>query len=138
MNLSEAMLRVARRKNRFANATFVHGDAAALPFEDASFDASCISFALHEMPASVRERVIREMARVTKPAGRVVIVDYALPRNRVTSWLAFHVIELFEHKAYASFATTDLHRLLDDAGVELSSRRYALLGMAQIVTGRRR
>lgn len=37
LDLSDAMLRRARRKNRFAHAMFVHGDTTALPFADASF-----------------------------------------------------------------------------------------------------
>ena len=85
IDLSEAMLRVARRKNGLPNVTFQRADATALPFEDANFDAACVSFALHEMPATIRERVVREMARVTKVGGTVVVVDYALPRNRAAS-----------------------------------------------------
>ena len=42
IDLSEAMLRVARRKNRFSNVTFLRGDAVALPFGDESFDAACV------------------------------------------------------------------------------------------------
>ncbi len=137
IDLSEAMLRGARRKNRFGNVTFLQADAADLPFEDESFDASCVSFALHEMPVSIRERVIREMARVTKPGGSVIVVDYALPRNRVASSLAYHIIKLYERDHYASFVNADVAALLESAGVEPSGHRPALLGFAQVTTGRR-
>jgi len=137
IDLSDAMLRIARRKNRFANVTFQKADAANLPFQDASFDASCVSFALHEMPGSVRERVVREMARVTRPGGSVTVVDYALPRNRVGRSLAYHLIKLYERDHYASFVRCDLAALLASAGIELLERRRALLGLAAIVTGRR-
>jgi len=137
IDMSEAMLRIARRKNRFSNVTFQQADAADLPFEDDSFDASCVSFALHEMPSSIRDRVVREMVRVTKPGGLVIVVDYALPRNRVASSFAYHVIKLYERDHYATFVKSDLAALLENAGVELAEQRSALLGMAQIKTGRK-
>lgn len=137
IDLSESMLRIARRKNRFPAVTFQQADATALPFEDASFDASCVSFALHEMPPSIRERVAREMARVTRPGGSVTVVDYALPRNQVTSSLVLHIVKLYERDHYASFVRSDVVALLRNAGIDVSERRPALLGLAQIVTGRR-
>ena len=137
IDLSEAMLRVARRKNCFPNVTFQQADATELPFEDASFDASCVSFALHEMPASVRERVVREMARVTKPGGSIIIVDYGLPRSHLASAIAFHIIRLYEHDHYKTFVKSDWRALLEGAGVEVSDERPALRGMARIMTGRR-
>ena len=36
-------------------------------------------FLLHEQPEHYRERTIRELFRVVKPGGRIVIVDYAKP-----------------------------------------------------------
>lgn len=125
IDMSEAMLCVARRKNRTPNVTFLQADAADLPFEDESFDASCVSFALHEMPPSIRERVVRAMARVTKPGGAVIIVDYGLPRNRVASWLAYHIVKLYEPNRYASFVKADVAALLEgawDRAVRSSSR----------------
>jgi demethylmenaquinone methyltransferase/2-methoxy-6-polyprenyl-1,4-benzoquinol methylase len=137
IDLSEAMLRIARRQNRFPNVTFQQADAAELPFDDETFNASCVSFALHEMPISIRERVIREMARVTKPGGSVTVVDYGLPRNRVASSLVFHIVKLYERDHYASFVRSDLNAFLLNAGVDPSEHRPALRGLAKILTGRR-
>ena len=137
IDLSEAMLRVARRKNRFPNVTFQQADAAALPFDDGTFDAACISFALHEMPASIRERVVREMARVTRPGGAVIVVDYALPRRRALSSIAYQVVKLYEAESYPGFVTSDVAALLEPAGIDVRSRHPWLLGLVQIVSGRR-
>lgn len=137
IDLSDAMLRVARRKNGLPNVTFQRADATALPFEDASFDAACVSFALHEMPATIRERVVREMARVTKPGGTVVVVDYALPRNRVANWLAYHIVKQYERDHYETFVRSDIARLLERASIDTSRRRPALFGLVQITTGHR-
>ena len=135
IDLSEAMLRVARRKNRFSNVTFLRADAAALPFGDQSFDAACVSFALHEMPASIRDRVVREMARVTKAGGVAVVVDYGLPRNRVASWLAYHIVKLYERDHYATFVRSDLAAVLESAGIRVSDDRLAVGGLARITVG---
>lgn len=138
IDLSDAMLRIARRNNRFPNVTFQQADAVALPFADGSFDASCVSFALHEMPAGIRERVVREMARVTRPGGRIVVVDYALPSRPVSRWLAYHIIKLYEREHYATFVKSDVVGLLDRLGIEVSDRRPVLRGVAQVIVGRTR
>ncbi|HWQ49364.1 MAG TPA: methyltransferase domain-containing protein, partial [Methanosarcina sp.] len=84
IDLSEAMLNVAKKKNKYRNAKFEIADATNLPFEDNSFDISSISFALHEMPLSIREKVLKEMVRVTKPKGIIVIADYDLPKKKIS------------------------------------------------------
>jgi SAM-dependent methyltransferase len=52
------------------------GDARKLPFDDASFNVVLSSMALHNIyNADERQTAVREIARVLKPAGRVLIVD---------------------------------------------------------------
>jgi demethylmenaquinone methyltransferase / 2-methoxy-6-polyprenyl-1,4-benzoquinol methylase len=57
--------------------TWVNGDALALPFPDASFDAVTISFGLRNVPDP--EAALAEFARVTRPGGRVVVCEFADP-----------------------------------------------------------
>jgi demethylmenaquinone methyltransferase/2-methoxy-6-polyprenyl-1,4-benzoquinol methylase len=130
------MLRVARRKNHFANATFMAGDATALQFPAGRFDVSCISFALHEMPPSIRERALREMIRATRPGGRILVVDYALPRNAVARWLVLHLVGLYERAHYAEFVRADLPALLRRLDLDVASDHRALLGAARVVIAR--
>ena len=117
IDLSQSMLRIARRKARDRRVTFRIADARELPFEDARFDVCCVSFGLHEMPISVRHQALLEMARVTKPNGNVVIVDYALPENPIASTLVYHLVKLYERDNYAEFVRSDLHAVLDRAGL---------------------
>ena len=66
IDLSAAMVEEARR--RFPDARFREGDAEALPFDDARFDAAICGFGLLHMPAP--ERAIAEAHRILRPGGR--------------------------------------------------------------------
>ena len=66
------------------------GDAQALAFEDDTFDGTCIAFGIRNVPD--RARGLAEMARVTKPGGRVAILELSEPRGGIWGPLArFHV-----------------------------------------------
>lgn len=52
------------------------GDATALPHSDSAFDLVFTSLFLHQLEPDVRAAALSEMARVAKPGGRVLIVDY--------------------------------------------------------------
>lgn len=54
-------------------------DSSALGFESGRYDQAVVFFLLHEQPEAVRRETLREVMRVVKPGGRVVIVDYHLP-----------------------------------------------------------
>ena len=74
-DFSEGMLAEGRRRR--PDMPFTHADAMDLPFEDASFDVTTISFALRNVadPAMA----LREMARVTRPGGRLVLCEFSSP-----------------------------------------------------------
>lgn len=58
----------------------VAGDATKLPFDDGVFDAVTISFGLRNVVD--HRKALREMARVTRPGGRLVVCEFATPTNR--------------------------------------------------------
>ncbi|GAD83754.1 demethylmenaquinone methyltransferase [Nocardia asteroides] len=62
---------------RFRQVPMVAGDAMALPFADDSFDAVTISFGLRNV-ADI-DLALREMLRVTKPGGRLVVCEFSTP-----------------------------------------------------------
>lgn len=65
---------------RNAPARLLAMDSADLQLPDASYDQALAFFLLHEQPSNYRERTLSELCRVVKPGGRIVLVDYALPR----------------------------------------------------------
>ena len=64
-----------------APVTLYQRDSTALGFADASYDQAILFFLLHEQPETVRRNTLREALRVVKPGGRLVLVDYHLPRR---------------------------------------------------------
>jgi demethylmenaquinone methyltransferase/2-methoxy-6-polyprenyl-1,4-benzoquinol methylase len=74
-DFSQGMLEVGRR--RHPQLEFVAGDALRLPFREAAFDAVTISFGLRNV-AGV-DLALQEMARVTRPGGRLVVLETSAP-----------------------------------------------------------
>ncbi|NNC39122.1 MAG: class I SAM-dependent methyltransferase [Acidimicrobiia bacterium] len=53
-----------------------HIEGGALPFEAGRFDLVTTTMVLHEVPAPARQRFIAEMARVAKPDGKLLLIDF--------------------------------------------------------------
>jgi demethylmenaquinone methyltransferase / 2-methoxy-6-polyprenyl-1,4-benzoquinol methylase len=68
---------VAEGRKRHPDIEFVEGDAEALPFPSASFDAVTISFGLRNVANP--QVALGEMYRVLKPGGRIVICEFSHP-----------------------------------------------------------
>ena len=89
MDFSAPMLAVAverrqkakgkRQKTEVERTEFLQGDALHTPFPDAHFDIVTISYGLRNL-ASVDEG-LREMWRVLKPGGRLLVLDFGKPDN---------------------------------------------------------
>jgi ubiquinone/menaquinone biosynthesis C-methylase UbiE len=69
----------ARRKaeRRHLPAVFEVGAIERLPFEDQTFDVALSTIMLHHLPPDLRRQGLSEVARVLKPAGRLVVADFA-------------------------------------------------------------
>ncbi|MYY06436.1 demethylmenaquinone methyltransferase [Streptomyces sp. ATexAB-D23] len=74
-DFSIGMLREGKRRNSWL--PFTAGDATKLPFRDETFDAVTISFGLRNVQDT--DAALRELYRVTKPGGRVVICEFSQP-----------------------------------------------------------
>lgn len=71
---------VAEGRRRHPEISFVAGDAMHLPFADSSFDVVTISYGLRNVQDP--SQALREMARVTRPGGRLVIAEFSTPTFR--------------------------------------------------------
>jgi demethylmenaquinone methyltransferase / 2-methoxy-6-polyprenyl-1,4-benzoquinol methylase len=82
MDFAPAMLEIARRKA--PGLCFEEGDALKLAQPDGSFDAVTVGFGARNF--SDLDRGLSEMARVTKPGGRVVVLEITTPQKPPLSW----------------------------------------------------
>ncbi len=134
LDLSEAMLRRANSKAVDApNLHFLVGDATRMSFPDESFDATIISFALHDMPANIRTSVLQEMKRVTKHGGKILVADYAAPIDGLLPQVGRQVSNLFESKYFESFMDVGLNHYLKEAALTTRQSEVLMMGIAQLV-----
>jgi demethylmenaquinone methyltransferase/2-methoxy-6-polyprenyl-1,4-benzoquinol methylase len=82
-DFSLGMLRVGRERR--PDLAFVAGDATRLPFSDGAFDAVTISFGLRNVVDV--DGALREMLRVTRPGGRIVVCEFSHP-----TWAPFRTV----------------------------------------------
>lgn len=85
-DFSPEMLAVARRKGL---TNTVVADALHLPFAEDSFDVVTVAFGLRNMadwPAA-----IREMARVLRPGGHLLVLDFSLPQGALRPVYRFYL-----------------------------------------------
>ncbi len=112
----------AARRAAPANATFVEGDATALPFETGSFDLACCRRTLHHVARP--ELVVAELARVTRSGGRVFVDDQIAPVDP----LAAVELDRFEQARDPSHTRTlpdvDLRGLFDANDLVLLTTRF--------------
>jgi demethylmenaquinone methyltransferase/2-methoxy-6-polyprenyl-1,4-benzoquinol methylase len=83
MDLAERMLEIGRKKVEKRGLsdviTLKVGDAMATQEEDCQFDAVTMSFGIRNMTDV--NKALREMYRVLKPGGRLLILEFSLPHN---------------------------------------------------------
>ena len=109
-DLSLGMLEVGKRRR--PHLPFVAGDALQLPYADGAFDAVTISFGLRnveDMPGA-----LRELLRVTRPGGVLVVCEFSTP-----TWRPFRVL-------YANYLVRALPRIA--RLVSSNPAAYAYLG----------
>lgn len=89
VDISEGMLAVMKRKVEDAGLTdridITVGSGEELPFPENSFDAVTIAFGIRNFED--REQGLREILRVLKPDGRIIILELSEPSNPVIRWV---------------------------------------------------
>jgi len=131
--------------------SYAAGDALALPFRDNEFDAATIAFGIRNIPD--RPAALREMARVVKPGGKVMILEMTFPRTlglrRFFEWYLNRVMPLVgrtisgNHEAYRYLPASiqdflhpdDLARLFSDVGLSSVKAFPLTLGITYLHEG---
>ena len=95
LDFSPAMLTVARARD--AAARFDEGDAEALPYADAAFNAAVANFGIHHVPRPLF--ALREAHRVLCEGGRVAFSFWAEPGENVAWKLVFDAVARHGNRA---------------------------------------
>jgi ubiquinone/menaquinone biosynthesis C-methylase UbiE len=115
---SPAVLAYARRKKRrpaSAPCTYKEGIAESLDLPDTSFDAVVTSLMLHHLPEELRPAALREMYRVLRPGGRLLVAEFRPPTSRIGR----HLMHGGAGYAMAHNRVDLLDGLIADAGFEV-------------------
>jgi demethylmenaquinone methyltransferase/2-methoxy-6-polyprenyl-1,4-benzoquinol methylase len=98
-DFSEPMLEVAKLRSKVQSPKskgppvhFLRGDALQLPFPDDTFDLITIGYGLRNL--ADMEAGLREMRRVLKPGGRMLVLDFGKPDNAVWRAVYFGYLRL--------------------------------------------
>lgn len=84
-DINAQMLRTGRDRmidRGLANIRYAQVNAECLPFEDNTFDCVCIAFGLRNV--TDKDAALRSMHRVLKPGGRVIVLEFSHPIDKVT------------------------------------------------------
>ncbi len=152
----EAMMRQAVEKTRgrglLSRVSYSAGDAMALPFRDGMFDAASMAFGLRNMPD--RPSAIKEMVRVVKPGGKILILEMTFPRSfklrQFFTWYLNKIIPILgsaisgNRAAYTYLPDSiqdflhpdDLTALFNEAGIVDIHTRPFMFGLTYLHEGR--
>ena len=120
IDLTPEMLRQARQfqaEKQTANAAFLRGDADYLPFPAACFDLVSCQHAFHHITKP--EPVLREMIRVTKPEGGLLILDPLAPESDAKFELYNHIERLRDPSHTSSLRLTSFLSMFEEHGLEV-------------------
>ncbi len=125
---SPAMIARAQSKARKARleVRFEIGVAEALPFPAAQFDVVLSTLMLHHLPRPVRQQFVREVRRVLKPTGRVLIVDFAHAQEKTGLLAHVHRHGHVDPRQIVSLLEDGGVRSIESGPVGVSSLQYVL------------
>ncbi len=137
VDLSPAYVRIARKRlDDLAEVALAVENAEALPYADATFDVVTSVYLFHELPRNARRNVARELFRVVRPGGLVVIEDSAQLVESAELAAPLHAFSgEFHEPFYNDYLQDDLAALLGDVGFQVESADPQFV--AKVVVARR-
>jgi ubiquinone/menaquinone biosynthesis C-methylase UbiE len=120
IDLTEEMLRQARafqHERQIANVCFDCGEAEQLPYADATFDLVTCQCSLHHMPKP--QLALREVVRVMKPEGRLVIIDALAPESDAKFELHNRIEGLRDPSHTETLRLTTFLEMFEQHGLEI-------------------
>jgi ubiquinone/menaquinone biosynthesis C-methylase UbiE len=132
VELSPAMLAIARHRAAHLGreVDLREGDAQALPFDDATFDTVVCTLSLCAIPDHAR--AIAEMARVLRPAGKLLLLDH-IGSRWWPIWAGQRILEAFTIRAAGEHMTRRPLPMLTAAGLRIVESQQLKAGTVERV-----
>lgn len=151
-DFTHGMLKLAEKKRQQRDVVFMEADTLHLPFEDDTFQVVSVAFGLRNVASTIGG--LAEMARVCKPGGRVVVLEFSLPDNRILSrsyqWYFRNILpkmgQLLVRNRQAAYEYlpqsvsefpngSQLTEIMEEAGLERTMFRKLTGGIAAVYIG---
>lgn len=82
LEVNDKMVETSRRKTAGKNINIIQGSLAErLPFEDSSVDVVASTLVFHHLSEEVKSHTLREIERILKPKGELVLTDFSSPSS---------------------------------------------------------
>ncbi len=91
IDLTQAMLDLAKQRNSLEHVSFQQGDMGALDFPDSSADVVTGSYAVRNAPDLTQ--ALQEIQRILKPSGTLALLDFSKPKSRWFQALQYRVLK---------------------------------------------
>jgi len=136
VDLSPAYVRAARKRlEHVSELTLAVENGEQLPFADGTFDIATSVYLFHELPARVRRNVVRELHRVVRPGGLVVIEDSAQLADSAEIVTALREFPReFHEPFYANYLEDDLAPVFSNGGFAVDSVESHLVAKVLVAT----
>ncbi len=136
-DMSPAYIKLARKRLEDVHeVTLAVENAESLPWADATFDVVTSTYMFHELPRNARRNVVREMFRVVRPGGLVVLEDSAqVSESPELESVLRNFPQEFHEPFYADYLEDDLGALLAEIGFDVRATEPVLV--AKLVTATR-
>ncbi len=151
-DFTHGMLKLAEKKRSGRNVVFIEADTQELPFEDNTFQLVSVAFGLRNVSSTIGG--LEEMTRVCQPGGRVVVLEFSLPDNRLLSrmyqWYFRNILpqlgQLLVRNRQAAYeylpqsvsefpSGNQLTEIMEEAGLEKTSFKKLTAGIATVYIG---
>jgi ubiquinone/menaquinone biosynthesis C-methylase UbiE len=135
-DMSPAYIKLARsRLEHVHELTLAVENGESLPWADGAFDVVTSTYMFHELPRNARRNVVREMLRVLRPGGLLVLEDSAqVSESPELEPVLQGFPQEFHEPFYADYLEDDLGAMLDEIGFDVKATEPHLVAKVVIAT----
>jgi demethylmenaquinone methyltransferase / 2-methoxy-6-polyprenyl-1,4-benzoquinol methylase len=153
MDFSQSMLELGKNKVSGLDIKLIPGSAENIPLKDKTFDGVITAFGVRNF--SDAKQGLREMHRVLKSKGKIVVLEFSFPQNELLKWIYRFYFEnilpftgriISGHKTAYSYLPAsvanfpqgkDFKKMLEESGFEDVSLKELTLGIVTLYTGKK-